>query len=474
MVQNFDTNTTDRIPPQDRQAEASLLGGLLLDNAYIANVCTMLTASDFYEKRNQIVFEAIVSLYQENQPADLVTITDRLITMGRLDAIGGRAFLVELTADVYSAANCERYAEIIKEKSILRKLMAMSSQIYSRAQNMQGEVRELLSYAEKEVFDIATDRTDKGYETIKSLIPVAFSKMEMLEQLRGQVTGLASGFEDLDNLTAGMHPGEFVVVAGRPGMGKTAFTLRILEHCAVDLGKPVVIFSLEMSSEQIVQRLLSSRARVGSHRLRTGRLRDPEWTNLNLAAGPLAEAPIYLDDTATMSIWDLRTKARLLKSQFDVQLIIVDYLQLMHAGDRIENRQQEISLISRSLKGLAKELGIPVIACSQLSRMVETRGGEKRPILADLRESGAIEQDADVVMFVYRPAAYKLSAEEREEMRGTEEENLAEIIVAKQRNGPTGTIKLTFVSEFIRFENRESFHPARGGAADDFPPFPEE
>ncbi len=236
---------------------------------------------------------------------------------------------------------------------------------------------------------------------------------------------------------------------------KTAFALRMMEHVAVDLGKAAALFSLEMSAEQIVQRLLSSRARVGSHRLRTGRLRDHEWTNLNLAAGPLAESPIFIDDTATMTIWDLRTKARLLRSQYDLQLIVVDYLQLMNAGERTENRQQEISLISRSLKGLAKELEIPVIACSQLSRMVETRGGEKRPILADLRESGAIEQDADVVMFVYRPSAYKLTDEEREQMKGTPDENLAEIIVAKQRNGPTGTVKLTFLDEFIRFENRE-------------------
>lgn len=290
----------------------------------------------------------------------------------------------------------------------------------------------------------------------------------MLEQLKGQVSGLATGFSMVDEITAGMHSGELIVVAGRPGMGKTAFALRIMENVAVELGKPCAIFSLEMSSEQIVQRLLSSRARVNSHRLRTGRLRDNEWTNLNIAAGYLAESPIYLDDSATMTIWDLRTKARLLKSQFDIGLLVIDYLQLMNAGSNSENRQQEISLISRSLKGLAKELKIPVLACSQLSRGVEMRGGEKRPILADLRESGAIEQDADVVMFVYRPYAYKLSEEERDKVKGTEEENLAEIIVAKQRNGPTGTIKLTFLEEFIRFENRE---PYRGPSATGDTPF---
>ncbi len=461
-MQQIDQATQDRLPPHDLQAEQSVLGAMMIDNHYIANVCTIVNRDDFYEKRNQMVFDAIIGLSEQNTPCDIVTVTDKLITMGNLEAIGGRAYLVELQEDVYSAANCERYAEIVREKAILRKLMALSTAIFAKAQHMEGEVRELLNYAESKVFEISMHRTDKGFESIKNLIPAAFNKMEMLEQLRGQVTGLATGFTFLDEMTAGLHEGEFVVVAGRPGMGKTAFALRIMEHVAVEQQKACAIFSLEMSAEQIVQRLLASRARVNSHRLRTGRLHESEWRNLNLAAGPLAESPVFVDDTATMNIWDLRTKARLLKSQFDLGLIVVDYLQLMNAGERVENRQQEISLISRSLKGLAKELKIPVIACSQLSRMVETRGGEKRPILADLRESGAIEQDADVVMFVYRPSAYKLSEEERAEIKGTEEENLAEIIIAKQRNGPTGTIKLTFLSEFIRFENREGYRPQHG------------
>lgn len=454
-MQRIDAPETDRTPPHDRQAEVSLLGALMVDSHYISNVCTIVNRDDFYEKRHQMIFDAIVELFEQNTAVDIITVTDKLVTLGQLEAIGGRAYLVELQEDIYSAANCERYAEIVREKAILRKLMQLSATLFSKAQHMEGEVTELLNFAESKVFEISMHRSDKGFESIKNLIPVAFSKMELMEQLRGQVTGLPSGFTQLDEMTAGMHGGELIVVAGRPGMGKTAFALRMMEHVAVDLGKAAALFSLEMSAEQIVQRLLSSRARVGSHRLRTGRLRDHEWTNLNLAAGPLAESPIFIDDTATMTIWDLRTKARLLRSQYDLQLIVVDYLQLMNAGERTENRQQEISLISRSLKGLAKELEIPVIACSQLSRMVETRGGEKRPILADLRESGAIEQDADVVMFVYRPSAYKLTDEEREQMKGTPDENLAEIIVAKQRNGPTGTVKLTFLDEFIRFENRE-------------------
>lgn len=462
-MQQIDTTAVEKVPPHDRQAEISLLGALLLDNAYIPTVCSIISDTDFYDKRHSLVFDAIRELFEQNVPADLVTVTDKLITNKNLDEIGGRAYLVELTEDVYSSANSERYATIVREKSILRRLMQVTSMIYNQAQRMEGEVRDLLDTAEARIFELSTMKPEKGVESIKTLLPTTFRKLEEMPQLQGQVTGLATGFTKLDEMTSGLHEGELVIVAGRPGMGKTAFGLRIVENVAVEQAKACAIFSLEMSSEQLVQRLLCSRAKVSSHRLRTGRLRDAEWTNLNYAVGPLSESPIFLDDSASLSIWDLRTRARMLKSQYDIQLVMVDYLQLMTAHDRTENRQQEISLISRSLKGLAKELAIPVIACSQLSRLVETRGGEKRPILADLRESGAIEQDADIVMFVYRPAAYKLSTEEREAIRGTEEENLAEIIVAKQRNGPTGTIKLTFLDDCIRFENREAFREGPPG-----------
>jgi replicative DNA helicase len=459
-MQQIDESTATKVPPQDRQAEINLLGALLLDNAYIPSVCTILNESDFYERRHGRVFQAIVQLYEDNVPADLLTVTDKLQTNGLLEQVGGRAYLVELTEDIYSTAHCERYAQIVREKSILRRLMSVTAQLFTQAQRMEGEVRDLLDEAESKIFELATMKPEKGVESIKTLLPATFKKLEEMPQLQGQVTGLASGFSDLDAMTSGLHEGELLIVAGRPGMGKTAFALRIIEHVAVELQKGCAIFSLEMSSSQVVQRLLCSRAKVSSHRLRTGRLLDAEWTNLNYAVGPLSEAPIFMDDSASLSIWDLRTKARLLKSQFDIHVLVVDYLQLMSAGTSTENRQQEISLISRSLKGLAKELEIPVIACSQLSRLVETRGGDKRPILADLRESGAIEQDADVVMFVYRPAAYKLTAEAREQIRGTEEENLAEIIIAKQRNGPTGIVKLTFMEDCIRFENRERRHEA--------------
>ena len=454
-MQQLESTTSLHLPPQDRQAEINLLGALLVDNVYIPPVCSLLDESDFYERRHGEIFKAITQLFEENVPADLVTVTDKLQSNAMLDKVGGRAYLIELTEDVFSAAHSESYAEIVREKSILRRLIQLTTQIHGKAERMEGEVRDLLDEAEKRIFELSTMKPDKGVESIKTLLPATFKKLEEMPQMQGQVTGLATGFTDLDTMTSGLHVGELAIVAGRPGMGKTAFALRIMEHVAVELNQACAIFSMEMSNDQIVQRLLCSRAKVSSHRLRTGRLRDPEWTNLNYAVGPLSESPIYMDDSATLSIWDLRTKARLLKSQYDIQLLVVDYLQLMSGGGRIENRQQEISLISRSLKALSKELSMPVIACSQLSRQVETRGENKRPQLADLRESGAIEQDADLVMFVYRPAAYKLSAEEREQIRGNEEENLAEIVIAKQRNGPTGIVKLTFLDECIRFENRE-------------------
>ena len=303
-MQKIDDTSIDKAPPQDRQAEMSLLGALMIDNSFIPNVCTIISRDDFYDRRHQSIFEAIVILFEQNVPVDLVTVTDKLVTLTQLEQIGGRAYLIELTEDVYSAANCERYAEIVKEKSILRRLMNLASTIYSKAQRQEGEVKELLDEAESKVFEIATRRTDKGFQQIKNLLPATFNKMEELDKLKGQITGLATSMTELDNLTAGMHGGEFIVIAGRPGMGKTAFALRIMENVAVEQGKGCAIFSLEMSSEQIVQRLLCSRARVGSHRLRTGSLRDHEWTNLNIAAGPLAESPIYIDDSASMTVWD--------------------------------------------------------------------------------------------------------------------------------------------------------------------------
>lgn len=454
---------------QDPEAEKKLLGALLFDNAPLVDVCTLIAPEDFADTRHQHIFRSITKLFEDNQRADLITVADRLTTDGFLAQAGGRTYLVSLTEDVYTAAGCSVYAEIVRKKSVRRQLLNAAGDILQVASKPEGPIEEILDSAEKKIFDIASQRSHQSIESIHTLLPATFKKLEEMPQMQGQITGLATGFKELDTMMSGLHEGELIIAAGRPGMGKTAFCLRIMENVAVEHNQACAIFSLEMSNEQVVQRLLCSRAKVSGHRMRTGNLRDAEWTNLNYAVGPLSDSPIFMDDSSTLSIWELRSKARHLHYREKVKLIVVDYLQLMSAGVRSENRQQEISLISRSLKALAKELEIPIIACSQLSRQVETRGENKRPQLADLRESGAIEQDADVVMFVYRPAAYKFSAEEREEMRGTEEENLAEIIVAKQRNGPTGIAKLTFMEECIRFENREHRHAEVGPPPGDVP-----
>jgi len=388
--------------------------------------------------------------------------------MDQLEKVGGRLYLVDLVSGVVSTSNVVSYANIILEKSVLRRLINVSNGIVKDCYELEGEVTEILDNAEQNIFSISESRLRKGFTHLAQLLPKTFEQIEDFQETKGGLVGLKTGFNELDALTAGLHNGDFIVIAGRPSMGKTAFALNIAEQVAVEEKIPVGIFSIEMSKEQVALRFLCGRARISQHLLRTDRLRDSQWQKLTHAFQPLSDAPIFVDDSATLSTLEMRAKARRLKAQHNVGLLIIDYIQMMHSAARTENRQQEIAMISRSLKTLAKELNIPVIACSQLSRMVEIRGGDKRPQLSDLRESGAIEQDSDVVMFIYRPEFY-LSHLGKEDPKRMEVEGKAEIIISKQRNGPTGTVELAFVKDIVRFENL-SYQPYVAGE-EEAPPF---
>jgi len=440
-------------PPQSVDAEQAVLGSVLKDQDALNEIIDYFNKEDiFYFPKHQIIFRAILRLYEKSEPCDITTVAEELSRLDQLEKIGGRLYLVDLIDGVASTANVKSYADIVIEKSVLRNLINISSDITKSCYDQDDEVGNLLDRAEQKIFSIAESRLRKGFTRVSELLPQSFEQLEDYQNTKGGLVGIPTGFAELDNLTAGLHGGNFVVVAGRPSMGKTAFALNIAEHVALEEKKPVGIFSIEMSQEQLVMRLLCGRARLSQHLLRTGRLRDSEWVKLTHASGPLSEADIYIDDSAFLSTLEMRAKARRLKSQYDIGLLIIDYIQMMTSPGRVDNRQQEMAMISRSIKGLAKELEIPVLAVSQLSRMVETRGGDKRPQLSDLHESGAIEQDADVVMFVYRPEFY-LSHLPHDDPKVLEVKGKAEIIVSKQRNGPTGKIELTFVKDYVRFED---------------------
>jgi len=431
----------ERSQPQAVEAEASVLGSMLLDRDALGRAVELLDDSCFYLDSHRAIFASVASLYDRGMPADLVVVTEELKKRKQLDKTGGAAYLSMLLDRVATGANVEYHAKIVLEKAMLRKLIASSTGIVQRSYEGTEDIEKLLDDAEGMIFGIRQSRLKKGFVAIKHLIKGSFEAIEEISRQKKHITGVETGFADLDSRTSGFQKADFVVVASRPSMGKTSFALNVAQHAAIEKGTPVGIFSLEMSEEQVVQRMLCAEARVDAQRLRTGFLSDADWPKLTAAAGRLHEAPVYIDDSAVLSIWELKSKARRLKNEVDLGLLMVDYLQLV-SGPTSENRQQEISAISRSLKALAKELEIPVIAMSQLSRAVEARGGERRPVLSDLRESGAIEQDADVVIMIYRPELYNM-----------EPKGVAEIIVAKQRNGPTGTEKLTFKKEYTRFEN---------------------
>ncbi|HWO56885.1 MAG TPA: replicative DNA helicase [bacterium] len=438
-----------RVPPSAPEVEMAVLGAMMRDSAASVEVIELLRVEDFYKPAHRKIFLAMQELFQKNEPIDIATVASELERTSELVSAGGRTYLVDIADSVFTSANAKTHAQIVLEKSLLRQLLAAASEIEQKCFGAFGDIGNLLDETEKVIFEIAGRRLHQDFSRIGEVLPHTFEQIERYRTQGGGITGLSTGFKDLDALTGGLHSTDLVVLAGRPSMGKTAFALNIVENIALSTGKGCAVFSLEMSKEQLAERLLSSHARVSAHNLRTGRLRNEEYARLNVSAGMLYETKIFVDDSAALGILELRAKARRLKAQHDISLVVIDYLQMMHGPRSLENRQQEISLISRSLKALAKELKVPVLALSQLSRQVEQRGGDRRPQLADLRESGAIEQDADVVMFVYRPERYGITEE-----KGQSLENTAEIIVGKQRNGPTGTVLLTFLKEFTRFENR--------------------
>jgi replicative DNA helicase len=440
-----------KVPPQNIEAEQSILGGILIDNDSITKVLEILSydGSDFYRDAHRKLFCAMVTRFEKNMPIDIVTITDALKTSDALESIGGLSYLGALVESTPTAANIAYYARITKEKSILRKLITAATEIVTRCYEGGDSIEDFLDDAERLIFQISHEKEKKSFYPLREIIKDTFHAIEKLYERKEHITGVPTGFSDLDRLTSGLQKSDFIVVAGRPSMGKTALCLNIAQHVACDRGKPVAVFSLEMSKEQLVQRLLSSKARVELHRLRSGFLREDDWGKLTSAIGTLYEAPIYIDDSAAMTVLEMRAKARRWKSELGLELIIVDYLQLMRGRARANNREQEIADISRSLKAMAKELNIPIIALSQLSRRVEQREGGK-PQLADLRESGAIEQDADVVMFIYRRAQYE-PCDCPKDLCTCGRRKDAELRVAKQRNGPTGDVKLTFLSEYTTF-----------------------
>ena len=437
-----------RVPPHSLDAERAVLGGILLENGALNTVLQMLSADDFYSRGNSLVFDAMAELFRRGQPVDTITLRSWLVDRGNFHKAGGDEHLLSLTNTIPTVANIEQHAAIVREKANVRRLISACHEIAASGYGDYGEPEEFFDTAEKRVFEIGKQRGAAPYEHVKEIVLRTIQQVQDAAGRGERIIGLPTGLDKLDEMTAGLKGSELLIIAGRPGMGKTAFALNVAIAAAAGRNVGVAVFSLEMRKEELVRRLLCSEARVDGGRMRNGLLSTQDWQKLMGAAGPITDLPLYIDDTAALTVTALRGKARRIQSEHGLGLVVVDYLQLMRSGSKNDSREQEISEISRSLKALAKELDIPVIALSQLNRGVETRPGkDKRPQLADLRESGAIEQDADVIMFVYRPEVYAKD-EERQQLRG-----LAEIIVGKQRSGPTGIVKCKFFHEYTRFEN---------------------
>lgn len=455
-----------KLPPHSDEAEKSVLGAILLENDALVKVVSILAPEDFYQPAHQKIMKRVLDMFDRNERIDLLTLSEALLKSGDLEMVGGPPYLMDLLEATPTATTVIYHARIVREKSTLRKLIAISTQLNLESYGEQVEVPDLLSRAEELLMEISEKEVESGFTPLSDLAPEGFHDVEEIYERKGALTGVSTGFQDLDDITSGLQKSDLVIVAGRPSMGKTSFCLNIATHLAIKDDVPVAIFSLETSKKQLVLRMLCAEARVNAHRLKRGFLEDSDWPKLSRASGSLAQAPIYIDDTPGMTVLEMRAKARqLIKREKNLGLIMIDYLQLMQGKGRGESRQQEISEISRSLKAMARELDVPLIALSQLSRAVESRK-PPRPILSDLRESGAIEQDADVVMFIYRPDVYKKLEIGDEGGYGTES-GIAEIIISKQRNGPTGTVKLVFKKQYTRFENLEHFGEVGGmpGAA---------
>ncbi|MFW5431403.1 MAG: replicative DNA helicase [Methylophilaceae bacterium] len=450
MAQDVDLDSL-KLPPHSIEAEQSVIGGLLLENEALDRIADLLKEDDFYQHDHKTIYKHIVKLIDRTHPADIVTVAESLESTAELSGVGGIAYLGSLAQNTPTAANIRRYAEIVRDRAIMRQLVTVGSGIAESAFSPNGrDAQQLLDEAEAKIFHIAEggEKDNQGFQDIKELLPQVAEKIDELfsREDQSEVTGIPTGFADLDRMTSGLHGGDMVVVAGRPSMGKTAFSINMAENVALDTGLPVAIFSMEMGATQLATRMIGSVGRLDQHRMRTGRLEDEDWEKLTTALGRLNEAPIFIDEGASLSSFDVRARARRLHRQMGkLGLIVVDYLQLMAApaGKQGENRATEISEISRSLKALAKELDVPVVALSQLNRGLEQRP-DKRPVMSDLRESGAIEQDADVILFIYRDEVYNPDSPDK----GT-----AEIIIGKQRNGPIGRVRLTFIGEHTRFED---------------------
>ncbi|SDD86130.1 replicative DNA helicase [Paenibacillus sp. UNCCL117] len=438
----------DRVPPQNLEAEQAVLGAILLDGDALVTAMERITDEDFYRGAHKHIFEAMIEIAEANEPVDLITLTARLQDKQQLEEVGGISYLSQLANAVPTAANVDYYAQIVEEKSMLRRLIRAATQIVSNGYAGEDEVGTLLSDAEARIMEISQARSGSGFIAIRDVLMEVFEKVEMLFNQKGSTTGIKSGFSDLDKMTSGFQRSDLIIVAARPSVGKTAFALNIAQNIGVREKETVAIFSLEMGAAQLVQRMICAEANVDAGRMRTGFLEPDDWEKLTMAIGSLSEANIYIDDSPSVTVADIRAKCRRLKKEKGLGMILIDYLQLIHGRGKGDNRQQEVSEISRTLKQIARELDVPVIALSQLSRGVEQRQ-DKRPMMSDLRESGSIEQDADIVAFLYRDDYYDKESEKK---------NIIEIIIAKQRNGPVGTVELAFLKNFNKFVGLDRTH----------------